>query len=253
MGVFVYDRSFEGLLTAVFHAYSRREFPECLVGEGEPGPLFAGDRFRVVTDDVLAGRVWRGLERRAGRSICNRVLCVWLSEEEGTDMLLMRYLRRIFGSPRGAESDFTDRDVLRMEQVARRVAQEGHRLMQFVRFQRAADGTYFAPVSPRYNSLPLAVERFRERFSDQPWLIYDMKRGYGYRYDLHEVAGVELRLDERLGEGRLPADMQFGGEERWAELWRAYYGALSIRERLNPKQQRRCMPLYYRKYMTEHW
>ena len=253
MRTFVYDRSFEGLLTAVFHAYARREFPDFLAVEGEPGPLFVEERFRVVTDEVLAARVWRGLEQRAGKGVCNMVLCVWLSEEEGADMLLFRYLCRIFGSPHGVEYDFTDSAVLRMKQTACRVAKEGHRLMQFVRFQKAADGSYFAPVSPRYNALPLTVAHFRERFSDQCWLICDMRRGYGYGYDLHSLREVEFQPDGRLADGRLAASMAAEGEEVCGALWRIYYGALTIRERLNPKQQRRCMPVRYWKYMTEHW
>ena len=40
MIIFVYDKTFEGLLTAVFDAYSRRTFPDLLVTEGEP---FLGD------------------------------------------------------------------------------------------------------------------------------------------------------------------------------------------------------------------
>ena len=34
MIIFVYDKTFEGLLTAVFDAYSRRTFPDLLVTEG---------------------------------------------------------------------------------------------------------------------------------------------------------------------------------------------------------------------------
>ncbi len=40
MIIFVYDKTFEGLLTTVFDAYSRRTFPDLLVTEGEPFPLF---------------------------------------------------------------------------------------------------------------------------------------------------------------------------------------------------------------------
>ena len=36
MIVFRYDRTFEGLLTVVFDAYSRKSFPERLIGPGEP-------------------------------------------------------------------------------------------------------------------------------------------------------------------------------------------------------------------------
>ena len=37
MIVFRYDRTFEGLLTVVFDAYSRKSFPERLIGPGGAG------------------------------------------------------------------------------------------------------------------------------------------------------------------------------------------------------------------------
>ena len=64
MLVFRYDKSFDGLLSALFDAYSLRAFPEALIGPGEPEPLFAERIHEVVTDEAHADRVWRGLERR---------------------------------------------------------------------------------------------------------------------------------------------------------------------------------------------
>ena len=43
MTVFRYDKSWEGLLTAVFDAYARRQFPERLLADGEPLPLFCDE------------------------------------------------------------------------------------------------------------------------------------------------------------------------------------------------------------------
>ena len=40
MTLFIFDNTFEGLLTSVFEAYSRRTFPGALLAEGEPFPLF---------------------------------------------------------------------------------------------------------------------------------------------------------------------------------------------------------------------
>ena len=40
MLVFRYDKSFDGLLSALFDAYSLRLFPDALIGPGEPEPLF---------------------------------------------------------------------------------------------------------------------------------------------------------------------------------------------------------------------
>ena len=45
MTVFVYDKTFEGLLTAVFDAYSRRSFPDLLLAEAE-----AAFRYGFVCD-----------------------------------------------------------------------------------------------------------------------------------------------------------------------------------------------------------
>ncbi len=52
MTVFRYDKTFEGLLTAVFDAYARRMWPEALLSEGEPAPLFTSEEHTVVTDPV---------------------------------------------------------------------------------------------------------------------------------------------------------------------------------------------------------
>ena len=39
--VFVYDRTWDGLLTAVFDAFYRHQFPVAIIGEKDTPPLFA--------------------------------------------------------------------------------------------------------------------------------------------------------------------------------------------------------------------
>ena len=59
MLVFRYDKSFDGLLSALFDAYSMRTFPAALLGPGEPDPLYPERVHDVATDEAHAGRVWR--------------------------------------------------------------------------------------------------------------------------------------------------------------------------------------------------
>ena len=75
MIIFVYDKTFEGLLTAVFDAYSRRTFPDLLVTEGEPFPLFYDEAIRIYTDDRKAERVWKGLEKKISKSSLSGTCC----------------------------------------------------------------------------------------------------------------------------------------------------------------------------------
>ena len=181
--VFRYDRTFEGLLTVVFDAYSRKSFPERLIGPGEPVPMFAREVLDSTTDPVRAERVWKGLRKKLPRRLRNMLLHVWLSESVGADELLLRYMRKIFDSPERKSADFTDADVLAVHDIARTVSREAHHLIQFARLRKMADGSYYAPVSPKCNALPLAVGYFHDRFADQRWLVYDLKRRYGYAYD----------------------------------------------------------------------
>ena len=66
--VYIYDKTFDGLLTAVFDAYFRKTFPDALLSEGDALPLFCDELHTVVTDEEKAGRVWRGLQQKVSSS-----------------------------------------------------------------------------------------------------------------------------------------------------------------------------------------
>ena len=251
MIVFRYDRTFEGLLTVVFDAYSRKSFPERLIGPGEPVPMFAREVLDSTTDPVRAERVWKGLRKKLPRRLRNMLLHVWLSESVGADELLLRYMRKIFDSPERKSADFTDADVLAVHDIARTVSREAHHLIQFARLRKMADGSYYAPVSPKCNALPLAVGYFRDRFADQRWLVYDLKRRYGYAYDLHEVREVVFESLSGAPSERLTDDLLDADELAFQRLWKSYFDALAIPERFNPRLQRRQMPARFWTHMIE--
>ena len=233
MNVFLYDNTFEGLLTSVFEAYSRRTFPDALIVEGEPLPLFHDEVFTVISDEKKARRVWRGLQKKLSQSALACLAQCWLAEEPETAPLLFRYIRKAIDAPRSIETNFADADVLEFSRMWKRVDWERMRMMQFIRFQKAADGTYFA---------------------DQRWLIYDIKRAYGYYYDLREVWQVTFGEDSREGHlvtGMLDESLMDKDEKLFQQLWKTYFKAICIKERMNPRKHRQDMPVRYWKYLTE--
>ena len=254
MVLFVYDKTFEGLLTAVFDAYFRKSFPDMLLSEGEALPLFYDEFFTVTTDEEKAGRVWRGLQKKLSASALSAITWCWLSELPEVGMLLFRYIRKAIDAPRSIETNFGDPDVLELSKIWKRVDWERLRMFQFVRFQKAADGTYFAAVEPEKNVLPLITGHFKDRFADQCWLIYDIKRAYGYYYDLKEVRNVVFGEDSREGHlvtGILDESLMDKDEKLFQQLWKTYFKAICIKERLNPHKHRQDMPVRYWKYLTE--
>lgn len=254
MNIFLYDATFGGLLTAVFEAYSRRTFPDVLLPEEEPLPLFYDEVFTVLTDEEKSGRVWRGLQKKLSSTALACLAQCWLAEEPETPMLLFRYIRKVIDAPRSIETNFADPDVLAFSRMWKRVDWERLRLIQFIRFQKAADGTFFAAVEPEKNAIPLVIGHFKDRFADQRWLIYDIKRAYGYYYDLKEVREVTFEEDNRaehLVTGMMDESLMDKDEKLFQSLWKAYFKSICIKERLNPKKHRQDMPVRYWKYLTE--
>ena len=251
MMVFRYDKTFDGLLTCVFDAYSRKTFPGKLLSENEPPPLFVDEEHTVITDTAKSSRVWKAIEKKTGKEVCSMLMHVWLSELPESDELLFRYIQKAIDSPRNISTDFTDDTVLEVHKIARKVSRERLHLIQFVRFQKAADDLFFAPVSPVFNALPLTMNHFTDRFADQKWLIYDIKRRYGFYYDLKSAQEVTLDNDEHLLSGKLDEELLAQDEKLFQQMWKSYFQALTIKERLNPKLQRQHMPRRYWKFLPE--
>ena len=252
MIIFRYDKTFEGLLTAVFDAYNRRTFPDVLIGENDLSPLFCDDEHTVVTDDEKASRVMRGLEKKLSASALAALTTCWLSELPEADILLLRYIRKAINSPVKIELNFGDEDVLGLAKLWKKVDQERLRIIQFVRFQKTADEIYFAPIEPLYNVLPLTLYHFKDRYADQKWLIYDIKREYGYYYDLKEILEVRFeQKDKHLLTGILDESIMDKDELLFQKMWKAYFKHIAIKERTNHKQQRSFMPTRFWKHLTE--
>ena len=256
MTVYVFDGTMDGLLSAVFDAFLLKEEPEQLLTGGDVLPLFCERIYKVTTDAEKARRVWTGLEKQLPREALRIISTSQLSELQELWQPLFMLACKVFRQGKGVVRNFTDPDVLTVTQIARRVAHEAHRMMQFVRFQKAKDGTYLAVISPDHNVLPLIVDHFHDRFNDQPWLIYDARRHYGYHYDgesppIHITFENETSVPFSLADGKLSDDILSSDDHLLQDLWRTYFKAICIRERLNPRKQLNDMPRRYWKYLTE--
>lgn len=259
MKVYVFDNTLDGLLTAVFDSFFLHQQPEMLLAEGDQLPLFADDLHTVVTDADHAAQVWKGLEKRLTAAGLRVISLSWLSEERALNQPLFNYICKVFRQPAGApsiEQNASDIDVLAVRNTCRRVLHEQLRMKQFIRFQKAKDGTYLAVISPDHNVLPLIIDHFQDRFNDQTWLIYDAKRHYGYYYD-GAAAPIRITFEDEsavpfdLANGKMDAEVLSNDDALFQQLWRTYFKAICIKERMNPRKQLNDMPRRYWKYMTE--
>lgn len=253
MIAYLYDGTFEGLLTLVFEAYERKAYPDVIMKNGEVQPLLFGDPIEVFTDEVKSNRVWKGLHQKISRKKARMLYRAFLSEQQSIELLLFRIISSVFDKGNTDLNDYRQPDILELRKLDKMIGREVHRMHAFVRFRKSTDGLYFALIEPDFDVIPLIGSHFKKRYADQPWLILDIRRHYGIHYDLREMK--EVRLMEKARSMRelyhaTPEGIE-EGDDGYQELWRTYFKSVNIPERKNLKLHLQHVPVRYWKYLPE--
>lgn len=244
-----YDGSFEGLLTAVFEIYDRK-LGVVKLHKGRPleGTMF-DDQLNVTTHEVYAQRVLKGLRKKLSPNAVQRLYIAHMAEIDNEENNLIGFIRYVFDSTQNIEDDYGNRYVMRLSEVIRMVRREKHRMEAFVRFQKLKDGVFYASVAPDFNVLPLLIRHFRNRYTDQKFIIYDLKRNYGIYYDLHDTEFINLDFSASNQSDVVAAYAE--DEGIYQHLWKNYFHSVNIPARKNTKLHVRHIPKRYWKHLTE--
>lgn len=249
---YIFDGSYPGYLTGMFECFERSEWNAVPFSEIASQESLFDDYRKITTDPAKAKRVADGLVKRLGNQGANGFFQVFLSEDPKAWLVGYRLMRRIFTDAPDILKNFGDADVLHFSQTLKKIGRERHRMKAFIRFSKCADGLFFATVEPDFNVLPLIAAFFRNRYTDQPWLIYDAKRNYGILYDLTAVREVLLTADAS-SESKHPVVSTSLDErdELFKRLWKQYFKSTNIAARRNLKLHLQHVPRRYWKYLVE--
>lgn len=249
--VYLYDNTFEGLLTTIYEGYAQKNFQAIITIKEAYVPLMFADIFTIETNADKASRVWKGLVKKLSPGERNLLVKCFLSELPQREEVIFQYVQYALGSAINISSNYGNKYVLELAQIGKMVGREKHRMEAFVRFQKLKDETYYAVVEPDFDVLPLISSHFKGRYADQKWIIYDLKRKYGIAYDLEKVTQIKLDFElESIDADNVVAAYDIE-EVLYQTLWKAYFNSVNIKERKNMKLHLRSMPRRYWKYLTE--
>jgi probable DNA metabolism protein len=251
MQTIVYNGSFEGFLCAVFDVYEYKFTDVNIVPAYKHQPSLFAEPHIVNLDLHHSDRVWKGLQKKLTKDAQDQVYRSFLSELDGIENTLLQYIQYVFASDAFMEEDYSHAAVLALTQTAKKVWREKHRMEAFVRFQRTADGLYYAIIEPDYNVLPLIAEHFQTRYADQRWMIYDARRRYGMYYDMKTVSTVQIQFSEAVANGKDVSSVYDESEAIYQQLWKQYFKSVNIAARKNTKLHIQHMPRRYWKYLPE--
>lgn len=249
--ILLYDGSFDGFLTAVFVVFEQKMTQASIrvIGQEQP-PLF-GELETICTDQEKANRVWKGLIERVSSQGKFRFYYAFLSETVGVEDTLLEAMRYVFSQKRCVDQDFSHPAMLSIAQTAKMVGREKHRMEAFVRFRLTKDGIYFGSIAPDFNVLPLIKKHFSNRYADQKWMIYDIKRKYGLFYDLAKVDFISMEFPAQFDFTKSDSAFFSAQEFDFQRLWKDYFQSTNIQSRKNMKLHIRHVPKRYWKYLSE--
>ena len=98
MNTLIFDGTWDGMLSAVFEAYTRRwhiwndENDIVLLRPDAPRPLFADNVAYVTTDSERSNRVWKALEQKMERAALSALAVSFLSEDLTMDPPTLRFI-----------------------------------------------------------------------------------------------------------------------------------------------------------------
>lgn len=242
--VYYYDGSFYGFLSGVFDAFDLKEEPALFLSqEEEEQPLLFDSHF-VETDPQKARRVLRGVQRTLGSRGVNIVREGFLTRLPQREYLLLKFLRQGFQEGPRILAQQTREPLCTLLSAIQKAKNEAHLLCGFVRFERCETGVYVSRIRPKNQVLPLISGHFCRRFSDQPFLIWDITHHMAL---LHQPGKRPQVLPLECLDMPAPSPE----EEEIQNMWRAFYNTLAIPARENPRCRMTHMPKRYWAMMTE--
>jgi probable DNA metabolism protein len=240
---YVYDGTFDGLLTCIYEAFYRRENPDDIVPMDKLEENFLIQKLFINTDTEKSAKVYRTIEEKISVESLKRVFYAYLSELPKSGRNILKYLRLGFKIGRSIDDNLANDVVRTIDKISNKVTREKHLFLGILRFKMLENDILYAALEPEYNIVGLLAPHFSNRMSNENWIIHDVKRNVAAFYNKKEWVIRDFTIEDRL--------VLHEDEEEYEEMWQAYYKHMAIESRKNLRLKKNNMPMKYWKHLVE--
>lgn len=239
---YLYDETFEGLLTCIFHHYYTEKASGIFPREEYQSTMLGGC-MEVETEEKKAVTVYEAIEKKISSWDLKRIYKVFMSSTEHKECKILNYVRLGFIKGPGIRLLHGDPIVFPMQEAEYRVNGEVHRMKGLIRFSELKEKILYSPIEPDHDIVEFLAGHFSDRFKNEPFIIHDVKR------DKALVAYRGRWYISRFTKDNLsPLSEE---ETEYRRMWKHYFENIAIKERINPRCQKTLMPIRYWKNLTE--
>lgn len=232
---YIYDGTFDGFLSVIYACYYNK-IPESIEREDSYNINMLFEDEHVTRDLFKSNKVSKAIVEKISKDTLIYVYQSFLSELSGIELKLLKYIQLGFKLGSKVNDYLTDESVNQIHKYSRKVEFEAHKFLGLVRFQEFK-GILYAAIEPTYNILEIIGNHFKERLTNEKWIIHDYSRKIGIVYEnnewiLRDIKFVKLESHEEK-------------EIFYQNLWKVFHKSVSIKERCNERLQMKNMPKKY--------
>ena len=241
MIIYLYDGSFDGLYTAIFESYERKEELNDITVTALSYGFFDTVR-NIKTDKVKAERVKRKLNFLLKNESKIALDYAFRSNDENKEIIIYNYVKKILKVNADISDNYSDASIYALHTIYEKVRKERHLFLGFTRFSLTEYGIYYAKIAPDNNIADLLLPHFKRRYSSMPFIIHDEKRNIFACYNDNKTSVFTSNEGAKLFKNV---------NDNFAKLFKKYYDTVNIKQRKNLKTMRNFLPTKYHANLPE--
>ena len=243
MIIYFYDGTFEGLLTSIYDGFYATNPPDIISIKNIYEVDLLSEVINIETDTIKYKKVENSIVTNLNSLCLKKLYSVFLSNKENKEMICFNYLKLAFKIGPNIHKYLHNDLVKSIDSISKSVSFESHRLKGLIRFSYINDEFLYSSIEPDNNILEFISPHFQKRFTNEYWIIHDIKRG---------VASIYNKISWEIVEIDIEAYKELKNyTDEFHELWRSYFKSTTITERINLRHQKGQMPKRYWKHLTE--
>ena len=249
MTIYSCEHEWEAMLTCIYDAWSSGLGHKNIKLVLEPISQYTlfDNYVHVDADSVKAGKLIDAINLKISPAFYSGLAYCAMSHEEDVLDVIFRMLLLGFAYGPKCIDMMQYRDVMRYLQIHKNYGNEAHSFREFIRFHETPGKVYVAHIEPKSRVvIPLGYD-FADRMPSENFIIVD---------DIHKEAVVHPKDSEcyvrRLNDEELIQLLKTEEvNDEYTDMWKAFFDAIAIKQRYNPKCQMNLFPKWKQKHAVE--
>ena len=241
---YIYDGTFEGLLTIVFDSYLNKTLPQKIIASDSYINNFLDNTTSIKTDYEKSQKVFDSIVNNICKDALYNSYYAFLAKDKDKEINILKYLCEGFDTGPEINNKIIISYVFKVINLRKKSLSECHKLKGLLRFKEVGSNLCYASIHPDNNILEPLGKHFINRLPTMQFIIHDKNRDLCFIYNSKEYRIINSK---NISIPPISSD-----ETVYQELWKLFFNTISIRERSNSRCQMQFMPKKYWKDLIEN-